>query len=100
VGEDRGILPGREEYVGRTASDNRLFVNGVSWVLRSGARWYDLPEWYGKYKSVHKARRSHRRMTPLNGKVFRYLVNRSSKELLIRTHRAVIELIHEIVSNI
>jgi len=47
-------LPGRKESVGRTAADNRLFVNGVLWVLRSGARWEDLPERYGKYKSVHK----------------------------------------------
>jgi transposase len=48
------LLPGRKETVGRTASDNRLFVDGVLWVLRSGARWSDLPERYGKYKSVHK----------------------------------------------
>ena len=48
------FLPGRKEHVGRTADDNRLFVNGVLWVLRSGARWADLPERYGKYKSVHK----------------------------------------------
>jgi transposase len=41
------------EHVGRTAADNRQFVNGVLWVLRSGARWHDLPERYGKYKSVH-----------------------------------------------
>jgi transposase len=47
-------LPGRKETVGRTAADNRVFVNGVLWVLRSGARWSDLPERYGKYKSVHK----------------------------------------------
>ncbi len=46
-------LPGRVEHVGRTAADNRQFVNGVLWVLRSGARWSDLPERYGKYKSVH-----------------------------------------------
>jgi transposase len=49
-----GLLPGRVDTVGRTASDNRLFVNGVLWVLRSGMRWQDLPERYGKYKSVHK----------------------------------------------
>lgn len=24
------------------------------WVLRSGARWSDMPERYGKYKTVHK----------------------------------------------
>jgi transposase len=28
--------------------DNRLFVNGMLWVLRSGARWQDFPERYGK----------------------------------------------------
>jgi transposase len=46
-------LPGRVEHVGRTAADNRQFVNAVLWVLRTGARWHDLPERYGKYKSVH-----------------------------------------------
>jgi transposase len=50
----KDLLPGRKEHVGRTAADNRVFVNGVLWVLRSGARWRDLPERYGKYKSVHK----------------------------------------------
>jgi transposase len=50
----KDFLPGRTEHVGRTAMDNRLFVNGVLWVLRSGAHWHDLPDRYGKYKSVHK----------------------------------------------
>jgi transposase len=48
------LWPGRKETVGRTAADNRMFVNGVLGVLRSGARWSDLPERYGKYKCVHK----------------------------------------------
>ena len=43
------MLPGKRSDPGRTASDNRLFVNGVLWVLRSGARWSDLPERYGTY---------------------------------------------------
>jgi putative transposase len=48
------MLPGKATDPGRTAADNRLFINGVLWVLRSGARWSDLPERYGKYKTVHK----------------------------------------------
>ena len=48
-----GLLPGKAGDPGRTGADNRLFVNGVLWVLRSGAHWHDLPERYGKWKSVH-----------------------------------------------
>jgi len=48
------LLPGKAGDPGRTASDNRLFVNGVLWVLRSGAHWCDLPERYGKWKSLHQ----------------------------------------------
>jgi transposase len=48
------LLPGKAGDRGRTGSDNRLFVNGCLWVLRSGAHWRDLPERYGKWKTVHK----------------------------------------------
>lgn len=48
------LLPGKSSDPGRTAADNRTFVNGCLWVLRSGARWCDLAERYGKWKSVHK----------------------------------------------
>ena len=49
-----GLVPGKAGDPGRTGADNRRFVNGVLWVLRSGARWYDLPERYGKWKTAHK----------------------------------------------
>lgn len=40
--------------VGRPAQDNRRFVDGVLWVILSGMHRADLPERYGKYKSVHR----------------------------------------------
>ena len=48
-----GFLPGRPGTVGVTAN-NRTFVDGVLWVLRSGAHWKDLPAEYGNWKSAHK----------------------------------------------
>ena len=48
------LLPGKAGDPGRTGSNNRLFVNGCLWVLRSGAHWRDLPERYGKWKTVHR----------------------------------------------
>ena len=50
-----GFLPGRPDSVGVTARDNRLFVDGVLWVLRSGPEWKDLPEEYGKWKTSRPA---------------------------------------------
>jgi putative transposase len=38
------LLPGKAGDRGRTASDNRVFVNGYLWILGSGAHWSDLPE--------------------------------------------------------
>ena len=39
--------PGKKGSVGRPASNNRLFVNAVFWILRTGAPWRDLPPDYG-----------------------------------------------------
>jgi transposase len=50
----QNFLPGREGTVGVSSADNRRFVNGVMWVLRSGAFWCDMPERYGDWKNTHR----------------------------------------------
>ena len=32
---------------GRPWADDRQTINGILWVLRSGARWKDMPREYG-----------------------------------------------------
>ena len=52
-----GILPPdrvRDDGRGRPWSDRRKVLNGVLWVLRTGAPWYDLPPRYGPYQTVHR----------------------------------------------
>jgi len=46
------FLPGKEGDPGRTAKDNRLFVNAILWLAKTGAPWRDLPERFGDWNSV------------------------------------------------
>ena len=48
----RGLLPGKPGDPGRTAADNRLFVNAVLFVAKTGIPWRDLPERFGNWNSV------------------------------------------------
>lgn len=47
-------LPGKKGDPGRAGEDNRRFVEGVLWMVRTGAPWRDLPDCFGKWFSVWK----------------------------------------------
>jgi len=38
---------------GRPWRDHRIVVNGILWILFSGACWRDLPERYGPWQTAH-----------------------------------------------
>ena len=48
------LLPGSIRDRGRTAKDNRLFVEAVLWKVRVGGPWRDLPSGFGEWNSVFR----------------------------------------------
>src|SRR5579871_6493180 len=50
----KDLLPGRAGQPGVTARDNRLFIDAVLWIAKTGAPWRDLPERFGHWNSVWK----------------------------------------------
>jgi transposase len=48
------LLPGKKGDPGYTAADNRLFVEAVLWMMRTGSPWRDLPECFGRWNSVYQ----------------------------------------------
>src|SRR6266702_8687314 len=39
---------------GRSGKDNRLFVEAVLWIARTGSPWRDLPPDFGPWNSVYQ----------------------------------------------
>jgi transposase len=48
------LLPGKVGAPGRSGGDNRLFLEAVLWMVRTGAPWRDLPELFGSWNSVFR----------------------------------------------
>ena len=49
-----GLIIGRPDQRGSTGRDNRMFVEGVLWIVRTGSPWRDLPEAFGEWNSVFR----------------------------------------------
>ena len=47
----RPVLPNKSRGIPRV--DDRRVLNGIFWVLRSGAPWRDLPDRYGPYTTCY-----------------------------------------------
>jgi transposase len=50
----QNLLPGKPGDPGVTAKDNRLFIDAVLWIAKTGAPWRDLPERFGNWYNVWK----------------------------------------------
>src|SRR5581483_2860715 len=49
----RKLLPARTAKTGRRPRNPRLMLNGMMWILRTGAPWRDLPERFGPWQTVY-----------------------------------------------
>jgi len=49
----KNLLPSRKRR-GRPPSEARQMLNGMLWIVRTGAPWRDLLERYGPWQTVYK----------------------------------------------
>ena len=50
----KSLLPPEEMGKrGRPRKDNPIMLNGMLWIVRSGAQWRELPETYGPWQSIY-----------------------------------------------
>jgi transposase len=54
-------IPLSKARTGRPSSDPRLMLNGIFWVLCTGAPWRDLPDRFGPWQTVYDHFRKWRR---------------------------------------
>lgn len=70
------------QHMGRPRRDDRQMLNGIFWILCSGAKWRDLPERYGPWKTVYQRFRQWRDNGTFE-QVLRHLHLRLREDVLI-----------------
>ena len=49
----KNLLPPENTGEGRPSKPNRLMLNGMLWINKTGAPWRDLPERFGPWETVY-----------------------------------------------
>ena len=83
---------GKPTDPGRSGGDNRLFLEAVLWVARTGSPWRDLPTMFGKWNTIFKRYRDW-----VKADVFKRLFDAASDEpdmefamvdgMIVKVHR-------------
>ena len=47
------LLPVSDARTGRPPANRRTVLNGIFWILHTGAPWRDLPERFGRWQTVY-----------------------------------------------
>ncbi len=47
------LVEAERKATGRPPKDRRAILNGIFWILRTGAAWRDLPQRFGKWQTVY-----------------------------------------------
>ena len=81
MGAIKSMLPNKPRGVARV--DDRRVLNGIFWVLRSGAPWRDLPDSFGPYTTCYN-RFVRWRLAGVWGKIM---------NALARAHDAAVQMI-------
>ncbi|MFL0198177.1 transposase [Clostridium sp. WILCCON 0269] len=50
---NKRLISSCKNWATSTIIDNRIILNAILWIGRSGAPWRDLPERFGSWKTVY-----------------------------------------------
>jgi len=48
------VAPFKQKHTGRPRKPDREVLNGILWVLRTGAQWKEMPKRYPPYQTCHR----------------------------------------------